>query len=419
MLRFPRSARILTTVLAAVLLVASVGSASATSSAGSRLTTQVLQPSPVPLNAAQCPTEAMGEITAWVKFHEQQSLADLQAFVKANSLTVHTLGWEWGDHQTHYPVDPGQSLESAMKDLATYQRAHLASLIDGMTRTLVARQNDKVVTADLTAQIADYRKQLEYVPRNPIQVAVVEVRAPAEQATALMGLKQVTVVECFGVAETSPVVLPAEAASRPPSANYESYAPNSGEVYWDDQDYMPGAPFLTNYFRFDDLSEFTGDHKSYEHDVKISPPNFTECRKTMTWDAPSPPDPFGESTDCRGPVSTNVPSTASWYYDTRMGDQGATEKDFTMGIRWANKLRTDYTYHFTVKVNAPTLAVASMFLDRQLGGAPRGLKEQGACTLYSMYIQVGAACTFAWANTGQNFSYVLPDGGVLYEIWSD
>lgn len=367
--------------------------------------------------AAQCPADAKGELTAWLKFHDQQSLADIQAFTKARDLTVVTLGWEWGDHQTHYPVDPGQPLKSAMKDLAEYQKAHLASLIDGMERTLIARKGDKIVTADLMAQIADYRQQLEYVSKNPIQVAVVEVKAPAKQALALVELKQVTVVECLGVTDTADLVLPAETLAGPPTANFESYAPNSGEVYWDAQPYNPTAPFLTNYFRFDDLSEFTGDHKSYEHDVKITPPNFTECRKTFTWDVPG--DPYGASTDCRGPVSTNVPSTAAWYYDTRMGDQGATEKDFTMGIRWANKLRTNYTYHFTVNVKTPTLAAATMLLDRQLGGAPQTPLQEIACNLYAIRIGRAAACTFAWDHTGQNISFVLNESGVVYETWND
>lgn len=416
MLILSRCARVLLAIVVSVPLMSAAGTVSAKPTGMvSMSSVRVQQPAPVTLDATRCPTGAKGEIRAWLKFNQQQALSDIEKFVATHDVSVHTLGWEWGDNQTHFPVDAGQSLKSAMGDLAEYQKAHLTSLIDSMSRTLEVRKDNKMIVADISAQLADYRNQFEYVSSQPIQVAAIEVVAPAERALALADINQVAVVGCMGKAEMSEHDAPAVTAT-PPTATYASYSPDSGEVYWDDQEFHPAAPFITNQFRFDDLSEFTGDHRSYEHDIKISPWDFTECRKTTTWNAIG--DPYEAITDCRGPVSTNVQSTASWYYDTRMGDQGSDQKDFTMGIRYADTLRTDYTYYFTVSLVRPTESEATVYLDRQLGGAPETALQVAACNLYAIYIGRAAACTFAWANTGQ-VSYPLYAGEVVFETWND
>lgn len=399
--------------VASIWLLTVVTVAGASTPLGEEARPTIRQPAPVLLEAAKCPPNAQGHIRAWLKFHQQQPAANLQEFVTNHDLSILTLGWEWGDHQTHFPIKTGQPLDAALRDLQEYQKAHLTSLIHSTTMVLDTNQADTAVAEDLRSQLADYRRQLTYVSNNPIQVAAIEIGMPASRTLAVDNLPDVRVTDCRGDVPTPKLEKP-PVKETPIKAMYGSYKPTSGEILLTDLELDPSAPYMINYFRFSDLSEFTGDHKSYEHDVKIEPWDFTECLRTRTWDVPG--DGVGPTTDCSGIVSTNLPSTAAWYYDTRFMDEG--QKDFTMGIRWTNTLTVNTSYWFKVSLTDTTESEATLYLDRQLQGAPTNAIEQTFCIAYTPVIGVGAACAFPYANEDAK-TFTILSNEVNYYKWSD
>ncbi|CFX97497.1 Uncharacterized [Syntrophomonas zehnderi OL-4] len=339
--------------------------------------------------------ESPKDSVATIRFEKQMKQADLEEFVEKNQIIIKSLEWEWGDHKTYYPVSSEISLSDAMNDLRQYQTNYLKGLIAEIPE-IQKDYAEKGITNDLDKQLEQFKIQLEYVKEKPIQVASIKVQVGNDTLKNLLVQKGITVVDYKSLNPDSNNLYSNQADLNKNEKNatessvltaIAGWEPNNGIFILNDTNTYDG-PCIRNYINWTNISGFSS-YPGYEHDVKVAPFNFTEAQNTHSI-------PVSPWVDPSGPWSTNFPSSAVPYLDTRWSDSTSGGKDFTIGIAKGSVLSTTTTYITTIGTNraSSNYSTANVTLQAQLERLPKPGAEQEFCNQFSPTLGFPQACMF-------------------------